>query len=304
VARQPNERSKLVTPQGSDSGDPVDRGLVIAAGLAAVALLGVIDHVTGPEIGVSIIYLAPIGAVAWLAGRGPGLFMAVVAALTWGFIDRRSGTPVSHALIPVWNALVRFGFFTITAWLIADVRRMHAREHLLARSDALTGVSNARAFLESLEHELARMRRTAQPLTLAYVDLDRFKAVNDTLGHAGGDALLREVATRLTGSVRAVDVVARLGGDEFALLLPDTDSAAGGVALERCHEAMRAAIRETPGLPAGVGATIGAIAFQHAPPSAEAAIRAVDDRMYRAKRAGRDQLSLAGPDRPGTAPTP
>jgi len=97
-------------------------------------------------------------------------------------------------------------------------------------------------------------------------------------------------------------VVARLGGDEFALLLPDTDSAAGGVALERCHEAVRAAIRDTPGLPPGVGATIGAIAFQNAPSSAEAAIRAVDDRMYRAKRAGRDQLSLAGPDRPGVAP--
>ena len=298
MARQ--ERSELTIPQGREGDDRVDRVLVIAAGLAAVALLGVIDHVTGPEIGVSIIYLAPIGAAAWVAGRGPGLFMAVVAALTWGFIDRQAGV-ASHPLIPVWNALVRFGFFTITAWLIADVRRMHAREHLLARIDPLTGVANARSFLESLEHELARMRRTTEPLTLAYVDLDRFKAVNDTLGHAGGDALLREIAARLTDSLREVDVVARLGGDEFALLLPNTDSAAGGVALERCHEAVRAAVRETPGLPAGVGATIGAIAFQHAPSSAEAAIRAVDDRMYKAKQAGRDQLSMAGPDRPGAA---
>lgn len=304
MARKPTERSELEALRGGNGRNRVDRGLVVVAGLAAVALLGVIDHVTGPEVGVSIIYLAPIGVAAWLAGRGPGMFMAIVAALTWGFVDRRSGMPASHPLIPAWNALVYLTFFTITAWLIADVRRMHARERLLARRDALTGVGNARAFFEALELELARMRRTTRPLTLAYVDLDRFKAVNDTLGHAGGDTLLREVATRLTASLRSVDLVARLGGDEFALLLPDTDSAAGGVALERCHEAVRAAIRDTPGLPAGVGATIGAIAFQHAPASAEAAIRAVDDRMYKAKRAGRDQLSLAGPDRPGGAPSP
>ena len=127
-----------------------------------VALLGVIDHVTGPQVGVSIIYLAPIGVVAWLAGRGPGLFVSVVAAVVWGVIDRQAGVGASHPLIPVWNALVRLGFFAITAWLIADVRHMHARERLLARSDPLTGVANARAFLEALDHELARMRRTGE----------------------------------------------------------------------------------------------------------------------------------------------
>jgi len=161
VAWQPVDRSELVPPQGGHGGDRADRGLVIVACLAAVALLGVIDYVTGPQIGVSIIYLAPIGVAAWLAGRGPGLLIAIVAAVTWGLIDRRSGMEVDHPLIPVWNALVSLVFFTLTAWLIADVRRMHARERLLARSDALTGVANARAFLEALEHELARMRRTA-----------------------------------------------------------------------------------------------------------------------------------------------
>ena len=278
-------------------------GATIAGGLAAIALLAVIDHVTGPEVGFSIVYLAPVGAVAWAAGRGPGLLMAFVAAAVWGFVDRSAGLSVSHPLIPMWNALVRLGFFGITAWLIADVQGMHARERRLARRDTLTGVANSRAFLEALEHELARMRRTGKPLTLAYVDLDHFKTVNDTPGHAAGDELLREVAARLTHSLRSVDTVARLGGDEFALLLPETDSAAGGIALERCHAAVGAGVRETPGVPANVGNTIGAIVFQHPPPSAETAIRAADDRMYKAKRAGRDQLFLAGPEPPG-APDP
>ena len=276
--------------------------MVVVVGLAAIALLGVIDHVTGPEVGFSVVYLAPVGAVAWAAGRGPGVSMALIAATVWGYVDRSAGLEVSHPLIPLWNALVRLCFFAITAWLIADVRRMHNQERLLARSDALTGVANARAFVEALEHELARMRRTGNPLTLAYVDLDHFKKVNDTLGHTAGDELLKEVAARLVHSLRAVDTVARLGGDEFALLLPDTDSAAGGIALHRCHDAARAAVRETPGVPADVGATIGAIVFQQAPPSAEAAIKAADNRMYKAKRVGRDQLLLAGPDRPGSSP--
>ena len=112
-------------------------GATIAGGLAAIALLGVIDHVTGPEVGFSIVYLAPVGAVAWAAGRGPGLLMAFVAAAVWGFVDRSAGLSVSHPLIPMWNALVRLGFFGITAWLIADVRRMHARERRLARREGV-----------------------------------------------------------------------------------------------------------------------------------------------------------------------
>ncbi|MCG6923531.1 MAG: GGDEF domain-containing protein [Acidobacteria bacterium] len=278
-------------------------GPTLLGGLASIAVLGAIDHATGVEISFSIFYLAPIGVAAWVAGRKAGLPLAVAAALVWGLVEREEGLRFSSPLIPFWNALVRLGFFLITAWLISEVRRMHARERHLARRDALTGVANARSFLEAVDREIARMHRSGAPLTLAYVDLDRFKGVNDTLGHAAGDQLLREVATRLTGSVRAVDVVARLGGDEFAMLFPETGAGPASVALERCLDTVRAAVRDVEGAPVGVSATIGGVVFRRPPTSSEAAIRAADDRMYEGKRAGRDRLFLSEPDAaPATGP--
>jgi diguanylate cyclase (GGDEF)-like protein len=261
-------------------------------GTVAVGLLGVVDYVTGSEASFSTFYLAPIAFVTWACGRTHGLALAVLAAGLWATGDVAAGARYESPLIPVWNSVVRFGFFAITLWLVDDVRRAHAAERELARRDPLTGVANGRAFRELLEREIARMGRHRSPLTLAYVDLDRFKAVNDALGHAAGDEFLLAVATRLADSLRAVDTVARLGGDEFALLLPDTDEPEAAVALERCLDAVRVEARRLAGVSDRVGATIGAVVFRAPPSSPDAAIRAADERMYEAKRSGRDRLSL------------
>jgi diguanylate cyclase (GGDEF)-like protein len=268
-------------------------GSQLIGGLGAVAILGFLDYATGREISFSIFYLAPVGLVAWFAGRGAGLVVGLVAAAVWGVVEGYGGAAYSSPLIPFWNTLVRLGFFIITAWLIAEVRRVHLRERELARIDSLTGAANARLFVEAVEREIARMDRSGGTLTLAYVDLDRFKTVNDMLGHAAGDALLQAVAGRLVATLRAVDVVARLGGDEFALLLPDTGGTAASVALGRCLEAVRDAVRGVPGGLEEVSATIGGIVFRRPPRSVQAAIRAADDLMYQAKRAGRNRLFMA-----------
>src|SRR6185312_6159583 len=94
----------------------------------------------------------------------------------------------------------------------------------LARIDALTGVANGRTFYDLARVELCRFQRTGRPFTVAYLDLDNFKQVNDRLGHPAGDDLLRRVAQVLRDNTRVLDVPARLGGDEFALLLPETDA--------------------------------------------------------------------------------
>jgi diguanylate cyclase (GGDEF)-like protein len=262
----------------------------LVLGLAVVALLGAADYATGREVSFSIFYLAPVALATWRAGRARGLVVSAVAAAVWGSVDLAAGSRYSSPLIPTWNVLARLGFFVITLWLIDTVRRAHAAERELARRDSLTGVANSRALHELLERELSRMRRAGSPMTLAFLDLDRFKAVNDALGHEAGDRLLRDVATRIARSLRAQDLVARLGGDEFVLLLPDTNARAAHAALERCLGIVGEVVAAHAGLPVGVGATIGAVVFTEAPVSSDAALRAADDQMYEGKRTGRGRL--------------
>jgi diguanylate cyclase (GGDEF)-like protein len=115
--------------------------------------------------------------------------------------------------------------FAAVAALALDNARTHRELERLARTDELTGLPNRRHFLAQLERELARSRRTWTPLSLLLLDIDNFKLINDSHGHAAGDRALMEVARSISCCVRAADVVARLGGDEFAVLLPESSRA-------------------------------------------------------------------------------
>ena len=131
------------------------------------------------------------------------------------------------------------------------------------------------------------MRRTGRPLTLAYIDIDRFKMVNDRLGHAAGVAVLVETARVLAVTMREVDTVARVGGDEFMLLLPETDPAQAQVALGRAHRRLaEAAI--THGWE--VGYSVGAVTFTSPPGSIEAMVAQADRIMYKVKQSEKDTI--------------
>jgi hypothetical protein len=143
--------------------DPLFAGRHPAA-LAVVALAGIfalgwLDRATGFELSFSIFYLAPIALVAWYAGGHWTALVCVASAAMWLYSDLASGHVYSHRAIPVWNAFVRLGFFSISAGLLVTLRRHLRYEELLARRDALTGLLNARAFKEAARHELARAGR-------------------------------------------------------------------------------------------------------------------------------------------------
>ncbi|HEX9309118.1 MAG TPA: diguanylate cyclase [Anaeromyxobacter sp.] len=158
---------------------------------------------------------------------------------------------------------------------------------LASRRDPLTGLPNRRAFEEDLAREVARAARTGEPLAVVMLDLDRFKAVNDGYGHAAGDAVLRALAARAQGAVRAGDVVARLGGEELGLLLPGADLARAAEVAERLRAALAALPVDAAGHALAVTASLGCAVLAPGEPP-EALVARADARLYDAKRDGRN----------------
>lgn len=168
----------------------------------------------------------------------------------------------------------------------------------LASTDALTGAANRLAFDEAAARETERARRFDTPLSLVLLDLDRFKAVNDTWGHGFGDAVLVEVVARLRAGLRETDVLGRVGGEEFAVLLPMTPLAAAAETARRLGEALR----DRPVTRGAVAAPVTA-SFGVAPVDPESGFEAARERadraLYDAKRLGRDRVETSGEELKG-----
>jgi len=172
---------------------------------------------------------------------------------------------------------------------ISERKAAEAKIAQLARTDALTGLDNRMTFSDQLRQAYAGAQRGARPFAVLYLDLDRFKEVNDTLGHHAGDRLLQEVARRLRDVTREVDVVARLGGDEFAIVQAGVDdSAAAGTLAEKLIEIVSAPYA-IDGNDLRIGVSIGISLYDANVGSPDALLMQADQALYRAKHAGRGQ---------------
>ncbi len=260
---------------------PAAVGIALALTVAVVAG----DHATGSDIVCTLLYLAPIGFATWFAGLRAGVSVAVLSAAgqLWSDVDTRL-VPLRPA-VDVWNFVAQFGLFVTVAGILHAFRSRLVFEQQLARTDAVTGIANRRAFLEMAQLELERARRHGRPITLVYADADDFKRVNDELGHESGDALLAVIGATLRNGTRAVDAVARLGGDEFGVLLPETDGPTAEALLERLRATLDAEVR------AGgwrIGLSYGVATFLFPPRSVDQLMARADRLMYAAKRSGKN----------------
>ncbi len=161
----------------------------------------------------------------------------------------------------------------------------------IAFRDSLTGLANRQLFLQHLQLTIEQAKRYERNAAVLFVDLDGFKDINDSLGHAAGDEVLRTVGGRLTGCVRASDVVARLGGDEFTILLPSLPEFAHAERVAQHVVACVAQAIPVPGGEAHVSASVGIGRYPLDGTNADGVLRAADEAMYRAKRAGKNRYA-------------
>lgn len=164
----------------------------------------------------------------------------------------------------------------------------------ISSKDALTGLANRRSFELALARELDRVARNGEPALLLTLDIDHFKAVNDTHGHGAGDLVIKAVAKALLDSVRPMDLVARVGGEEFSIILPNCPSPFGETVAERIRRRVESTgVQVAPGLTLNVTVSIGgAFAPQWVRSTPQLWIERTDQQLYRAKAHGRNLVRL------------
>jgi diguanylate cyclase (GGDEF)-like protein/PAS domain S-box-containing protein len=180
--------------------------------------------------------------------------------------------------------------------VLSDVTALQETTEILRRlsvTDSLTGISNRRHFLELAEREVTRGRRYTHPVSLLLLDIDHFKRINDTYGHAVGDEALRAFTRACLASLRTTDVLGRLGGEEFAVLLPETGMPAASQVAERIRREVAAVVVDAHGEAVRFTVSIGAATWQGGAPSVDALISCADEALYRAKGRGRNRVVCA-----------
>lgn len=270
----------------SQPGRLIRSGILVLCVLITL-LVGHLHTLTGLAYEFHVFFILPVLVVSWFNGRRFGYGMALMAAVEWFIADWSLTGDQANALPLIFNTVMRLAVFLYGAWLIAEMRRVLMRESRLARVDALTQLPNRREFHERGLQAFAQAQRQGSSFTAVFIDLDRFKEVNDTLGHDTGDALLTAVARIIREQVRASDIPGRLGGDEFALLLPNMNAEAASVYVEKLRKRLLAAMAEK-GWP--VTFSIGVASYKVAPQDFDMLIKQADALMYEVKRSGRDRV--------------
>ncbi len=266
--------------------NPKNRPYWIALGFLLLLVIGLLDYFTGVEISFSLFYVFPIAMIAWAGNWRIGTASALAGGILWLLAEAFAGARYSHPIILYWNAAVRLGTFLIIPFSVKLGKDLE-REANNARTDFITGAFNSRYFHELAQREVDRSARYRHPFTLAYLDIDNFKSVNDIFGHSTGDRLLHIIVDCLKSILRSTDIIARVGGDEFAILLPETGVDEAKIVMTKAHKMLQEQMEQH-----GWSVTIsaGVVTFVQAPQTVDAALDAADRVMYEIKKAGKNGI--------------
>jgi diguanylate cyclase (GGDEF)-like protein len=259
--------------------------VLIPVGLLLLGLVSAADYITHINyvLEFSPFYLVPVSFFSWFIGRQAGLVIAVASA-TVGTLVRFQRA--AHT-IAYWDALVLLVLYVTSALMISQLKKLYQRERELSRMDPLTEIANRRAFFESAAALWGFTQREKMPFSIAYLDVDEFKQLNDRYGHAAGDRLLAVTAASIRQALRGMDVVARMGGDEFALLLPAAEKETAAQIVDRVRRLLDEAVRQHGW---AVTFSVGLVTFFPPLRPLSEMIQAADTALYRAKTSGKNRI--------------
>lgn len=262
----------------------------VISGFLLIVVIGLLDFTTGYEYAFSVFYILPIALVTWYSTSTMSFFACIASAIVWLWADKNAGRLYSFFFIPYWNTLIRFSFFVIIAYLLFALKSALQREKDLSHTDYLTGASNSRHFYEIIQLEINRFERNPSPFTIAYLDIDNFKTINDTFGHPQGDLVLKTIVSLLKSITRISDLVARLGGDELALFFPHTNQASAQVICSKIQAALNNEMAKNNWM---VTFSIGVVTCNFAPSSVNELIKTADELMYSVKRNNKNMVKYS-----------
>jgi len=280
---------------------------VAIAVLSTIALMLVIDDSRGRNLVYAVAQSVPLalGAAFLLhpSRRQLGGWIAAIAMII-GILGHAAQIGFNYALAEGLVAEVQYRHYALLVvifsgvlwnfgFAVMTIDRLRSEVEALAVKDELTGLPNRRYLLGRIAEEEARSQRTGRPFALLMMDLDNFKTLNDTLGHAAGDAALCHLARTVSAQIRRNDLFARLGGDEFCIVLPETDGALAVALAAGITEAVRHAAFRWQGDAVAMTASIGVAAWHAGAIEGDTLARA-DLALYSVKAQGRDGFSLHG----------
>jgi diguanylate cyclase (GGDEF)-like protein len=263
------------------------RGQWIALGLVLLLLVAAIDYATGFRLRLTELYLVALLVLTWAIGRLFGVLMSIIACTSWAYVEALNGRYLNNPSLLYWDwGTVLFGFVVMVVAL-TELRKALDDAHFQSRKDTLTGLVNKGGFYQVVSAEIEVCRRYKRTLSIAYIDCDNFKMVNDKFGHHVGDELLRVISKTMLRKLRSSDLPGRLGGDEFAVMLPETNAEACRMVVEMLQQRLLHEMKEHSW---PVTFSIGIATFLRMPASIEDMIRQADKPMYAVKNTSKGAI--------------
>jgi diguanylate cyclase (GGDEF)-like protein len=261
------------------------KGYIWLLSFLSLSILFSIEYLLRSYIDLMPLYIIVVLLASWYGSSKTGISLSIIISAF--LLISSSGDELSYFYNNSKIAVIFAVNFSV-AILVTNFRNVYGFEAEAADTDTLTGVHSLRSFYAEIANEILRSRRYEHRFSLAYIDVDDFKKINDTLGHHEGDRLLIELANCLTTSLRATDTVARIGGDEFVCLMPETEETQAKSAILNVESSLKKGMSKKNW---NVSFSIGLVTFDTLPEDVHEALKVADELMYSVKKSKKNAIA-------------